>query len=1769
VSEPSPRPLAPGQRLGEFVLREKIGEGGFGQVYRAEQPLLQRQAVIKVLHARHRASDEVIQRFMREARLASRLDHPYAAHVYAFGAEPNGILWIAMELVRGVPLDQLLETQGPLPLARFVPLLDRICEVVFTAHEQGIVHRDLKPANVMVLARAGRLLPKLLDFGIAKMVGDEAAPELTPAAGVKLPSQSRLSPLDATLTHGAGMLGSPRFMAPEQWVNAPTVGPRTDLYALGVLAYIALTGRAPHDGGTVMAIARAHTLGEVPPLGAGFPTALDAVFRKALAKRPDDRYGSALELAAAFRQAAGLSGERADLPQLDEALADALIQSGPQPIAESVVALQAARSVHQAMDALWGLADVVVRYLGLLSLASRTRVGAGGHADPPRVEELLRLLYRRSLGNGEWLELARELCRPFAGRSDAHPLPELVQHFFPPDGSGVADRERSWQTLLGYREGAVVATEEDLLPRLGAGLTALAAVLRGLTFLSEYVLAVADAQVAQLWMGARRSRFVRATLSGRPLDRRQVVLLDGEHAPVVSLAPIAQAAAPTPGAPEELFLFEGRGHNGALLVARPSGFERRDDDVWRWFREHLFASVGDDGMTSAADEASPYLGLSSFGPGDGARFFGREREAETLVNRVRTSSLVTVVGPSGAGKSSLVHAGMVPSLPSGWRTVSLRPGYAPMLSLDAALARLDGDRVSLRDDPEAFAARLVALAGRGVLVLIVDQLEEMFTLCTSEAERTAFAAALTGAARSAEFPVRVVMTLRDDFLIRAEGQAALRARLAPSMQLVTTPPVEQLERILVEPARRAGYEFEDHALPTEMAAEVAGQAGALPLLSFTAAKLWELRDRHFKQLGRKAYRAMGGVGGALAQHAEAMLARLRPDEQRLVRAAFRHLVTSEGTRAVLSRAELSQALGGGPADAVIEKLIDARLLVVSESEAHEQRLEVAHEALLGAWPRLVDWRREDAEGARLRDQLRAAARQWQERGRPRGLLWRDEALAELQLWRSRHGGGLTATDEAFAQASLDDASRARRRRRAALAGAFLVLGAFITGLGTLYHQSQARLAEQYEDTGRKELLEGDPRKALVYFDEALQRGRDRAALRFAIARAEDALRAQRLPTFVGHTAPVFVGVLSPDGTRLVTGGLDRTARVWDTASGALLHTLQHGGDLTNLDVGTDGKRVATASVDGLVRIFDLGSGELLRSIETGDPGDGVRARFSPDLRRMATNAAGNAVQLWDYADGHALLRLRGHEQPIDSIRFNREGTRLVTASKDGTARVWDVATGQTVLVLRAHVGEVLLAEFSAARERLLTVGVDGTVRIWSAAGLLLHTFEGPPDSVRHAQLSHDGRQVAAGGTDHLVRVWSAEDGKLLALLRGHQGEVSSVYFTDDDKHLLSSGDDGVSILWDLHTGVPLTRLVGHEGAAAALPPRGPLAYTIGSDASVRAWDLGLNDRVATLGDGSQAVREVRFGSDGLRALGSDGSFPLWDVHDGRTIRSAKVPEAIDGGAISFDGRRGATYAGAKAALRDLDSGAALHTLVGHADTLSVVAFSTDGSMLITGGRDRTARVWDGATGALRLTLPEHDEEVFAAAAQPGLVVTATMRGTLYYWDGRSGALLARGDGAHRGGIGSVTFSPDGRTLLSTGQDRLAKIWGVADRELRLSLAGHHGQVISGAYSPDGALIATTGYDGSVFTWEAASGKLLYAYPGHGKPPSGLAWSPDGAELASGADDGRIVVWRASRQPDPTSALLATHRCRLPFAFDNGQVLPLRVPARCDETMRSK
>lgn len=306
-----------GLELGDYRLVAKVGEGTFGAVYRSQQRNPRRAAIVKVLHPRLSANNIALQRFLREAQVASSFRHSYAAHIYAFGVERDrDLFWIAMELVEGVPLDAWLRERGPMPLDQFVPFFKRVAEVVQAAHEAGIIHRDLKPSNIMVTTTAGgKLSPKLLDFGIAKLLQQLEIPIADLDVTQDGSSASTLTADGRPLTHDAewqrltypgAMVGTPAYMPKEQWNDPGSVGPQSDLYALAVVAYEVLTERRPFPGPTTAEYADQHSSARVPPVGDGLPAALDAFFSRALAKRPEQRWGSATELAAALRSAADM-----------------------------------------------------------------------------------------------------------------------------------------------------------------------------------------------------------------------------------------------------------------------------------------------------------------------------------------------------------------------------------------------------------------------------------------------------------------------------------------------------------------------------------------------------------------------------------------------------------------------------------------------------------------------------------------------------------------------------------------------------------------------------------------------------------------------------------------------------------------------------------------------------------------------------------------------------------------------------------------------------------------------------------------------------------------------------------------------------------------------------------------------------------------------------------------------------------------------------------------------------------------------------------------------------------------------------------------------------------------------------------------------------------------------------------------------------------------------------------------------------------------------
>ena len=470
------------------------------------------------------------------------------------------------------------------------------------------------------------------------------------------------------------------------------------------------------------------------------------------------------------------------------------------------------------------------------------------------------------------------------------------------------------------------------------------------------------------------------------------------------------------------------------------------------------------GHPALAEDQSPFAGLSAFQEADTARFFGRDADIAAVIGRLRNQELVAIAGPSGTGKSSFVRAGVIPALKRSQRDIEafiVRPGRRPLAALGEVLTLVAGTMGGAGEtDPEALAQTLRAQPGylgarlrarcrrRGHerhigpgLVLFVDQLEELYTLGIDPEERAAFCACLEGVADDASSPLRVLVTIRADFLDRLTEDRRFLAEVTRGLLFLPPMTPAGLRDALEKPLAAAGYRFEDDALVDEMLRGLAGTRSPLPLWQFTATQLWEARDRAGRRLTREAYRALGGVAGALSTHADAVLSGMSVPEQRLARAVLVRLVTPERTRAMVRLEELCALPEGRAAvESVVQHLAAARLLAIETGgERAGKTVELIHESLIDRWATLRHWLEASEHEAQFLAELRHAAAQWEKSGESDGFLWRDEAALQAGQWLARRKaeglGGLSEAEVRYLDAVVRLAERTRRRRQQRVAGA--------------------------------------------------------------------------------------------------------------------------------------------------------------------------------------------------------------------------------------------------------------------------------------------------------------------------------------------------------------------------------------------------------------------------------------------------------------------------------------------------------------------------------------------------------------------------------------------------------------------------------------------------------------------------------------------------------------------------------------------------------------
>jgi WD40 repeat protein len=1127
-----------------------------------------------------------------------------------------------------------------------------------------------------------------------------------------------------------------------------------------------------------------------------------------------------------------------------------------------------------------------------------------------------------------------------------------------------------------------------------------------------------------------------------------------------------------------------------------------------------------------AEVACPYKGLESFQPEDAGYFFGREELVAHLLARLAESPFLAVIGGSGSGKSSLLRAGVVPALWAGalphskdWVLRIMTPGREPLEELAMRVSLLQGLAsgsllADLRADP-----RHLGLAVRQALldapepvrvVLVIDQLEELFTLGRSDEERQLFLEALLGAVAQGDGRAVVVAAVRADFYGRLAGYAAFAAAVRDNQVLVSAMSDLELKRAIEQPASAAGLSTEP-GLAEVMVQDLAGEPGALPLLSHALLETW--KRRRGRTLTVAGYLESGGVREAIARTADRVFSERLSRAQRLIarQVFFRLTEPGDGTEDTRRRARFDELVprsqGASAVEAVVNVLADERLLTTGEGT-----VELAHEALIQHWPTLRGWLDEDRAGRRLHRRLSEAAEEWERVGRDDTAVYRGVRLAEAVEWVKGHPESVNQRERAFLAAGVTVRNHEHRRTRASVAVllALLVVGSSALIIALWQRASAARERRLADSRAIAATAESEvPVNARVGLLLAIE-----AARKARTDEATDALRQALLQPENRVTFPVRpdFAELSRDGRTLLTEAFPNAA-LWDARTGARRVQFAPIDDVSSAAVSPSGRLIATADSSDTVSVWTSTGRLVTRRIRHDNVGPGehqvVGAQpFSPDEKLLVTTDGQHAATIWEAKNGRAHAVLRATSTIYDA-GFSPDGRYVAATTGDNHSEVWQVATGAPVAVL---VGGT--PRFSPDSRRILTFARPG-VDVWALpSGRQIVDLPGLSDSATFSQngryllllsaagvriLAVDGwKQVAfpppqidlptdvpgfapdgrfAMDRDRLVSVPTGE-----TVARFHPGSMTPV-FSADGTSFVASDDAGLHI-WT----IPVWRAI----------PLTPGTDVLGLQATGDHWIVAISDRFgaarvweAKLEPPNREARpqveaqipavNVAFARDGgyMAAVTARGDVDIWRIATWKQIaRLPKMFRGIQPGdrpplAISDDGREiGVWPCGVLAntlnpSIWDVATGRRLSSRAasncGSSDT---VVISPDGRLVATRSSDGVA-VWNARTGQVVTTL-----RVQGSHAQENQVEPTAFN--------RSGTRVL-----------TVSYGGDPGEVLG---DETAQIWDTHTGDVLAAMVGHSSAVIDAAFSPDDAFVTTASIDGTVRVWESGSGRAVASLP---------------------------------------------------------------------------
>lgn len=1198
-------------------------------------------------------------------------------------------------------------------------------------------------------------------------------------------------------------------------------------------------------------------------------------------------------------------------------------------------------------------------------------------------------------------------------------------------------------------------------------------------------------------------------------------------------------------------------------------------------------------LKEQAIPSNPYRGLLAFREKDAPFFFGREAFSDRLVNEVEKRALTTVVGPSGCGKSSVAFAGLLPRLRlrPDWTIVTLRPGNQPFLALaEAVLPFLEATMTEtdrLREVPkladalrsceislDLLARRILQKHGKEHLLMLVDQFEELFTLCPEDYQHSFLNCLLRPASISASSapsplsPLHLVFTLRADFMGQALSYRPFADALDGRTLLLGLMNREELERAIVRPAEVQGVTFEE-GLVVRILEDVGEEPGNLPLLEFALTQLWEQQEEG--RLTHVAYDAVGGVMGALFRYAEEVYNGLDEAEQEQTRRVFVQLVRpgegTEDTRRRATRAELGEECW-----AVARKLANARLVVTGRDPSGQEIAEMAHEALIQGWGRLRGWMAEDRDFRVWQERTRVDYLCWQESGRDEGALLRGVPLAQALDWLKKRGDEVEGAVQEFIHASVEKAeaerqARERLQRRIVMGLAIGFVITLLLAFSALVQRNQAiietniRATAQAQAEERRQAAEAARSTAIAEAQvrataeaqaeerrqEAERQSRIAAARRLAIQAqkeqesseeglelsvllaSESMLRfhsvaADRvlrrglalLPRRMFCLPPEYFALelaLSPDGSLLATSG--DGLFIWDAVSGQKLarFALDH---VDTMLFSPDGTRFVVTGGKA-IRLLDT---TTFHELTNNTYEDWARSPvFSPSGAYLAI-VVGNSVRIWNAVTGQEISSVPYEDRSHDIVVFSPNDTYVATVTNDGV-HLWDVTTGQELRYLALK--EIYRILFNSDGTYLATIG-EGEVRLWEVASGQERGMYRIGGAEHHDLAFAPGERLLVAtvrsslGFAEWIRevrvtdVISKQDNVLVYEKLESTKEEVNVIFSLDGTRLVIASSKGMQLL-DTATGQEIARL-DLSGWWLRFSPDAQYLVVERYDTLI-FWDLSRNQKVAQVPLAGFLDYDIAFDSERIRVVvTSGGQVCVWQAPGDPGL----VSLGNDGARISVssDGRFVAYSEGVstpnKVHIWNAADGQEIGALL-HTREIYHVVFSPDGKRIVTSSGDR----W--RSGEVNIWEATSGRKLAAIPFQwvklpPPSGLPSIPWGLLY---------LDFPD--------FIAFDTDVRRLATPENDRIVRLWDAMDGQFlgRLPHTWLPGRLTAPTFTPDGRRIATVIQGnawelGRVCIWDTSTGRNEICLP-HQNQVENMVFNTDGTRLAT-ADENAVYLWNA-------------------------------------------